>query len=132
MKTIALLIALTLCISVSAEDNSVPTFKTTSAEIGAEKRKFRRSKDDMLFLLMVDQQGKVVKVKKLASKLDSKRNELKVKRAMYEVLYKPTRDAESPYREMFLSYKVKRVSRKGKVYEAYTPEEFEIDEIVPR
>lgn len=65
----------------------------------------------MLFLLMVDRQGKVVQVKKLASKLRDKRIELKIKRAMYDVLYQAAPDSENPYREIFLSYKVTRVGR---------------------
>lgn len=117
MKTFSLLIVVALCACASVENDALLPFKTTAAEIGVEKKKFRASDDDILFLLMINKRGTVIQVKRIASKLKDRRLVLKVEKTMYDVVYGPLWGPEDYNREVFFSYKLKQ--KETTVFEAY-------------
>ena len=113
MKILFILPILTIAIltsCTSVEQNSFPDFSISNEAINKAKIAFKRSDNNYLCLLMVDRQGKVVKVKKLASKLDSLQHDLRVTKEMYNVVYKPAATNTGFYREYIFPYKVNILS----------------------
>ena len=90
----------------SPESDQFPEFQTSREEILQAKADFRRSDKNFLSLLMVNRDGAVVKVKKLASKLGDARKNVTVTKAMYDVEFKKASEQEALFREFILPYKV--------------------------
>ncbi len=119
------LIVLAGCGSNSA--SQYPSFTTSKADISEARRNFRKSDNNFLSLLLVDRDGKVVKVRKLASKLDDNRQDLKVTRAMYDVVLNKAAPSEPAYREFILPYTVGVNASRDPTEttrEAYQPREY--------
>lgn len=63
------------------------------------RKEFARSNAEILFLIMVDREGKVVKVKMLKTKLDSDRATMMFKKHVFSFEFKPATPTEPDFRE---------------------------------
>ena len=102
LAIIGVIIGLWGCASKLGQD--IPGFTTSKAQITEAKKEFRKSDHNFLSLLLVDREGNVVKVKRLASKLDDRQQDLKVIKAMYTVKLNRADLHEQNYREFILPY----------------------------
>ena len=76
-------------------------FTTSNEEIRAAKSEFRTSKNEILYLLMVDRSGAVVKVKLLGYKKKAieERIAYRFKSKLYQYEFYPAKSGEPDYRE---------------------------------
>ncbi len=79
----------------------IPDFHFTEQQIQAARTEFRQSNNEILFFLMVDRDGKVVKSEVIdfdSKKLDRRDTE-KFKRSTYRIEFKPALETEPDFRE---------------------------------
>ncbi|MCE2029328.1 hypothetical protein [Sessilibacter corallicola] len=90
-------------IAACASKPQLPDFKYTEEAISHARKSFRQSHKEILFLLMVDRNGKVVKSQIIDWKKDDlkRTNVEKFKRSTYNIEFKPAKDSEPDYRQLF-------------------------------
>lgn len=112
----------------STKQDNFPEFQTSSDIIAKAKKEFRKSNNDFLSILLVNREGKVVKVKKLASKLDDVRHNIVVAKSMYDVQFKKTSPDDAPYREFILPYRAEGSSNNDPTettLRGYSPQDYD-------
>lgn len=102
--TAAVFLVLSACSNVKENNNY--EFQTSKNSISEARKNFRKSDNNFLALLLVDHQGQVVKIKKLGSKLDDARKDLKVIKDLHDVQFSSVQPGTKEYREFILPYTV--------------------------
>ena len=112
MKALLLVVVLGLISCAPSSGGEKYQIKTTKQQISEALSNFRRSDYDFLSLLIINREGEVVRVKKLASKLDDSAKDSTVIRGLYKFKFARAEDAESDYREFILPYRASVNSRR--------------------
>ena len=107
MKYLFLCFSILLASCASTQDSNLPEFSTDRSVIAEAKNKFRKSEAKILFLLMVDEGGKVVKVRIISNKLQDKQATNMFKQHMFTAEYPKAKEGEPKYREFFFPFGVK-------------------------
>ncbi len=127
VKKIGMIATVFLLLSACSHVNEQTDYEfTTSKEsLNEAKKNFRRSDNNFLALLLVDHNGKVVDVKKLASKLEDKRKDLRVINGLHHVEFSAVAPSARLYREFILPYSVGSSSRNATetTLNAYEPQD---------
>ncbi|WP_353301456.1 hypothetical protein [Sessilibacter corallicola] len=105
-RAVPCLLALLISACSSQPTNDDFQFRTSKESLNEARKNFRRSDNNFLAILLVDHNGKVVKVKKLGSKLDDTRKDLKVVKELYNVQFAAVQPSAQEYREFILPYTV--------------------------
>lgn len=110
IKTLLVLYLILLASCVSQIDKVIPVFSLSDDELIRPVQEFRQSEYDMLFVLMVDTTGRIVRAKFLESKSygfsksELRRMEYNIRKQMK---YSPKEKGEKDYRIIFHSIKYK-------------------------
>ncbi|WP_462177351.1 hypothetical protein [Pseudoalteromonas gelatinilytica] len=91
----------------STQDKNLPDFNIPKDVITKAKDDFRRSDDKILFMMMVNQAGDVVKVSVLNNKLQNKQFLNMFKKNMYNLKYPKAQQGDPEFREFILPFGVK-------------------------
>ncbi|WP_394174742.1 hypothetical protein [Thalassotalea litorea] len=105
MKKIIVLIVM-LLIGCQSTQDSYPDFRTPKSEIRDAQSRFRTSDYEILFLLMVDPKGDVVKVRLLGANLKDGQAVQMFKRHMLKAKFKKAKSEDPQFREFILPYGV--------------------------
>ncbi|MFY8351568.1 hypothetical protein AAEU29_13595 [Pseudoalteromonas sp. SSM20] len=107
MRTLLILFLSLLASCKSSSDIDLLEFTMSKEILNKAKNEFRMSDNELLFLLMVDKSGGVVKVKLVANKLQDKQAANMFKHQMYKATYPVAKPNEPSYREYFFPLNVK-------------------------
>ncbi len=103
MRFLILIIVLFL---LSCKSTNYPKFSTPKKEISAALTEFRQSDAEILFLVMIDRTGSVVRVRVVSDKLAHYQAVNMFKKLIYKRKYFPASSKEPDFREFFLHYGV--------------------------
>ena len=107
--TLTTLLAISCLFSGCASDKPpLPSFSFSNQEIIKAKAEFKKSKYEILFFLMVDQSGKVVRSKVVDWKKNKilRANTEKLKQHTYKIEFRPATTNEPEYREFIYPMEV--------------------------
>ncbi|MEZ7278846.1 hypothetical protein [Pseudoalteromonas sp. 68 DY56-GL68] len=106
MNKFLILVCLFLVACSSTEQSNLPGFTIPKDVISQAKDEFRRSDNKILFMMMVNQAGHVVKVSVLDNKLQNKQFLNMFKKNMYQLKYPKAQKGDPEFREFILPFGV--------------------------
>ena len=106
MNKFLILVCLFLVACSSTEQRNLPGFTIPKDVISQAKDEFRRSDNKILFMMMVNQAGDVVKVSVLDNKLQNKQFLNMFKKNMYQLKYPKAQKGDPEFREFILPFGV--------------------------
>lgn len=102
------LMALVLMAATGASaGEALPDWRSSDESLFEARKEFAKSDAELLFLLMVNRQGDVVKVKLLKSKLDNDRSAMMFRKHLYSAKFKVAKPQEPDYREFLYPMDIK-------------------------